>query len=101
VRPSSGAQALEVLAELTLRARLVALIATGQRMPEMTDIQMLGRARQQAPDAELLLVTAYADTDAAIQAINDVGPDHYLQKPWDPPTAVLRVWLPRQHGSAP
>ena len=89
VRASSGAQALEVLAELALRARPVALVATDQRMPDMTGIQMLMSAQQHTPDAKLLLLTAYADTDAAIQAINDVGLDYYLQKPWDPPTERL------------
>jgi thioredoxin reductase (NADPH) len=58
-------------------------------MPEMTGIQMLSQARQHAPDAKFLLLTAYADTDAAIQAINDVGLDYYLLKPWDPPTERL------------
>jgi thioredoxin reductase (NADPH) len=58
-------------------------------MPEMTGIQMLTAGRPHAPDAKLLLLTAYADTDAAIQAINDVGLDYYLLKPWDPPTERL------------
>ena len=89
VQATSGAKALDVLTELALRARPVALIATDQRMPEMTGIQMLTQGRQHAPDAKLLLLTAYADTDAAIQAINDVGLDYYLMKPWDPPTERL------------
>ena len=89
IRAESGPKALEVLTELALRARPVALIATDQRMPEMTGIQMLARASQHAPDAKLLLLTAYADTDAAIQAINDVGLDYYLLKPWDPPAERL------------
>jgi thioredoxin reductase (NADPH) len=89
MRASSGAQALEVLAELALRARPVALIASDQRMPEMTGIEMLTQARQHAPDAKMLLLTAYADTEAAIRAINDVGLDYYLQKPWDPPAERL------------
>ena len=89
IRAESGPKALEVLTELALRARPVALIATDQRMPEMTGIQMLARATQHAPDAKLLLLTAYADTDAAIQAINDVGLDYYLLKPWDPPAERL------------
>ena len=89
IKASSGRQALDVLAELALRARPVALIASDQRMPEMTGVQMLGKAKEHAPDAKLLLLTAYADTDAAIQAINDVGLDYYLQKPWDPPADKL------------
>ena len=89
VRASSGPQALEVLAELALRARPVALIASDQRMPEMTGVQMLEQAKQHALDAKLLLLTAYADTDVAIAAINSVGLDYYLQKPWDPPSERL------------
>ncbi|MGZ4610731.1 MAG: response regulator, partial [Actinomycetes bacterium] len=63
---TSGAEALAILAELALRDRPVALIATDQRMPEMTGIEMLGQARSHAPDAKFLLLTAYADTDVAI-----------------------------------
>ena len=89
VKASSGAQALAVLAELALRLRPVALIATDQRMPGMTGTEMLRQARQHAPDAKLLLLTAYADTDVAIKAINDIGLDYYLLKPWDPPAERL------------
>ena len=89
IQATSGARALAVLAELALRARPVALIATDQRMPEMTGIQLLTQAKPHAAEAKLLLLTAYADTDAAIQAINDVGLDYYLQKPWDPPSERL------------
>ena len=55
----------------------------------MSGVEMLTRAREHAPDAKFLLLTAYADTDAAIAAINDVGLDYYLQKPWDPPEERL------------
>lgn len=89
VRATSGAQALGVLAELALRGQPVALIATDQRMPEMTGIEMLEQARRHAPDAKFLLLTAYADTDVAIKAINDIGLDYYLLKPWDPPAERL------------
>jgi len=89
VQASSGAQALTALAELALRLRPVALIATDQRMPDMTGTEMLRQARQHAPDAKLLLLTAYADTDVAIRAINDIGLDYYLLKPWDPPAERL------------
>jgi thioredoxin reductase (NADPH) len=89
VKASSGAQALDVLKEHALRARPVALVATDQRMPAMTGIQMLTEARQVTRDAKFLLLTAYADTEAAIQAINDVGLDYYLLKPWDPPAERL------------
>ena len=63
----------------------VALIAADQRMPQMTGIEMLEQARTHAPEAKFLLLTAYADTDVAIKAINDIGLDYYLLKPWDPP----------------
>ena len=89
VAATSGAQALEVLAELTLRDRSVALVASDQRMPGMTGIEVLGEVRRQAPDAKLLLLTAYADTDVAIKAINDIGLDYYMLKPWDPPEEHL------------
>ncbi|WP_432476880.1 FAD-dependent oxidoreductase [Nocardioides sp. GXQ0305] len=89
VRTTSGPEALDVLSRLALRDQPVALIVTDQRMPQMTGVEMLGRARTSAPDAKLLLLTAYADTDAAITAINDIGLDHYLLKPWDPPEERL------------
>jgi thioredoxin reductase (NADPH) len=85
VRATSGPEALAVLARLALRDQPVALIAADQRMPQMTGIEMLEQARTHAPDAKYVLLTAYADTDAAIRAINDIGLDHYLLKPWDPP----------------
>jgi thioredoxin reductase (NADPH) len=89
VRATSGAEALRVLAELALRARRVALIASDQRMPAMTGIEFLDQARQHAAEAKLVLLTAYADTDVAIKAINDIGLDYYLLKPWDPPEERL------------
>ena len=89
VRASSGAEALTVLAEFALRDRPVALIASDQRMPEMTGVEFLDEARRLAPDAKLVLITAYADTDVAIRAINDIGLDYYLMKPWDPPEERL------------
>src|SRR6266540_633456 len=85
VRATSGAQALAVLTELALRDEPVALIAADQRMPQMTGVEMLEQARVHAPEAKFLLLTAYADTDVAIKAINDIGLDYYLLKPWDPP----------------
>ncbi len=85
VRASSGREALDVLTKLALRDEPVALIAADQRMPEMTGIEMLQQGRSQAPGAKMLLLTAYADTDVAIEAINDIGLDYYLLKPWDPP----------------
>jgi thioredoxin reductase (NADPH) len=89
VRAGSGSEALEVLAALALRDDPVAMIAADQRMPRMTGIEMLGQARVHAPDAKMLLLTAYADTEVAIQAINDIGLDYYLLKPWDPPDERL------------
>ena len=89
VRASSGPEALRVLTTLNLRDDPVALIAADQRMPEMTGIEMLRQARAYAPRAKLLLLTAYADTDVAINAINDIGLDYYLLKPWDPPEERL------------
>jgi thioredoxin reductase (NADPH) len=89
VRATSGAEALAVLTELGLRDQPVALIAADQRMPVMTGIEMLEQARSRAPGAKYLLLTAYADTDVAIKAINDIGLDYYLLKPWDPPEQRL------------
>jgi len=85
VRATSGAEALTVLSGFALRGRPVALIAADQRMPEMTGVEFLEQARRHAPEAKLVLLTAYADTDVAIRAINDIGLDYYLLKPWDPP----------------
>jgi len=89
VRTTSGREALDVLGRLALRDHPVALVAADQRMPGMTGIEMLQQARPQVPGAKLLLLTAYADTDAAISAINDIGLDYYLLKPWDPPEQRL------------
>ena len=89
VRANSGAEALAVLAELALRGRPVALIVSDQRMPGMTGIELLDQSRTHCPGAKLLLLTAYADTDVAIQAINEIGLDYYLLKPWDPPEERL------------
>jgi len=89
VRASSGAEALTVLGEFALRGRSVALIVSDQRMPEMTGVEFLERSRRYAPEAKLVLLTAYADTDVAITAINDIGLDYYLLKPWDPPDERL------------
>jgi thioredoxin reductase (NADPH) len=89
VRATSGAEALVLLTRLALRDQPVALIAADQRMPQMTGIELLEQARTHAPGAKLLLLTAYADTDVAITAINDIGLDYYLLKPWDPPSERL------------
>jgi len=89
VRAESGAEALEALRELTLRGEPVAAILADYRMPEMNGIEFLEQAMDVAPHARRALLTAYADTDAAIQAINVVDVDHYLLKPWDPPEEKL------------
>ena len=85
LRAGSGAEGLEALEQLTARGETVAAFVVDQRMPEMTGTQFLARAQVHYPDAKKALLTAYADTDAAIEAINDVALDHYLMKPWDPP----------------
>ena len=85
LRATSGPEALEILADLVLKDRPVAAVVSDQRMPGMTGIEVLKEVRQQAPDAKLVLLTAYADTDVAIRAINDIALDYYLMKPWDPP----------------
>jgi thioredoxin reductase (NADPH) len=89
VPSTSGAQALTILTKLALRNQPVALIVSDQRMPQMTGIEMLEKARDHAPGAKYLLLTAYADTDVAIKAINSIGLDYYLLKPWDPPQERL------------
>lgn len=89
IRSTSGSEALSVLARLALRAEPVALIAADQRMPQVSGIELLEQAREHAPGAKSLLLTAYADTDVAIKAINDIGLDYYMLKPWDPPDERL------------
>jgi CheY-like chemotaxis protein len=85
LRATSGLEALEVLADQLLKDRAVAAVVSDQRMPGMTGIELMQEVRQQSPDSKLLLLTAYADTDVAIRAINDIALDYYLMKPWDPP----------------
>ena len=89
IRATSGAEALRMIDDLALRDRPVALVVSDQRMPEMTGIEMLEQVRHRSPDTKLLLLTAYADTDVAIRAINDIGLDYYMFKPWDPPQERL------------
>lgn len=86
---TSGADALETLVELKSRDTPVALFLVDQRMPEMSGTDFLGRAMVLYPDARKVLLTAYADTDAAIASINTVGLDQYLMKPWEPPEQML------------
>jgi thioredoxin reductase (NADPH) len=89
IRTESGPQALETLRELKLRGDLVAVLLADHRMPEMSGLEFLEEAMDLFPHARRALLTAYADTDAAIQAINVVDLDHYLLKPWDPPEEKL------------
>jgi thioredoxin reductase (NADPH) len=89
VRAGSGEEALEVLRELTRRGEQVALLVADQRMPGLSGTDYLVRARQIVPTAKRVLLTAYADTEAAIHAINEVSLDYYLLKPWDPPEEQL------------
>lgn len=89
LRATSGAEALDALARLALRDAPVALIVADQRMPQLTGIEMMELARTHSPGAKNLLLTAYADTDVAIRAINEIGLDYYLLKPWDPPEERL------------
>ncbi|MDX6206864.1 MAG: thioredoxin reductase [Frankiales bacterium] len=89
VRAESGPDALDTLRELTVRGEQVALLLADHRMPGMTGVEFLEQAMDIAPRAKRVLLTAYADTDAAIRAINDIDLDRYLLKPWDPPEDKL------------
>ena len=89
VRAESGADALEALREIKLRGDPVAALLADYRMPDMNGIEFLEQAMDLFPRARRALLTAYADTEAAIAAINVVDVDHYLLKPWDPPEEKL------------
>ncbi len=107
LRAESGADALASLRELRLRGTPVAALLADHRMPGMTGVEFLEEAMDLFPGARRALLTAYADTEAAIAAINLVDVDHYLLKPWDPPEEklypvvddMIRAW--RTHGDAP
>ncbi|MGH3153696.1 MAG: FAD-dependent oxidoreductase [Streptosporangiaceae bacterium] len=109
VRAESAAAALDALRQMKLRGELVALILADYRMPEMNGIEFLEQAMDIYPGARRVLLTAYADTNAAIEAINVVDLDHYLLKPWDPPEeklypvvdALLDAWLTSDHRPVP
>ena len=85
VSAGSGTAALDLLRRLQRRNEPLALLLVDHRMPQMTGIEFLKHALQVYPDAKRVLLTAYADTDAAIQAINEIKLHHYLLKPWTPP----------------
>ncbi len=89
MRASSGAEGLELLRQVRARGEQVAMLVADQRMPGLSGTDYLVRARELVPDAKRVLLTAYADTEAAIQAINEVALDYYLLKPWDPPEEQL------------
>jgi thioredoxin reductase (NADPH) len=109
VRAESGPSALEALRQMKLRGDLVAVLLADYRMPEMNGIEFLERAMDIYPGARRVLLTAYADTGAAIDAINVVDLDHYLLKPWDPPEeklypvvdALLDAWMESDHRPVP
>lgn len=89
ISATSGGDALATVEELKRRNDPVALFIVDQRMPGMTGIEFLEAALRSYPDAKKILLTAYADTDAAIAAINSISLDHYLMKPWEPPEQML------------
>jgi thioredoxin reductase (NADPH) len=109
VRAESGASALDALRELKLRGDQVAVILADYRMPNMNGVEFLEQAMDLYPGARRVLLTAYADTSAAIDAINVVDLDHYLLKPWDPPEeklypvvdTLLDTWRASDHHVVP
>ncbi|HYK27071.1 MAG TPA: FAD-dependent oxidoreductase [Streptosporangiaceae bacterium] len=109
IRAESGPAALDALREMKLRGDQVAVILADYRMPDMSGIEFLENAMDVFPGARRALLTAYADTGAAIDAINVVDLDYYLLKPWDPPEeklypvvdALLDAWLSAEHKPVP
>jgi len=89
LRAASGQAALDTCAQLKERGDVVALIVSDQRMPGMAGVELLERVQEQYPQARRVLLTAYADTEAAIRAINTARIHYYLTKPWDPPEERL------------
>ncbi|RIJ78287.1 response regulator [Nakamurella silvestris] len=108
VRADSGQAALDALKEIKLRGEEVAILLADYRMPQMSGIEFLEQAMDLFPVARRVLLTAYADTGAAIEAINVIDLDHYLLKPWDPPEenfypvldAQLEAWHAVDHRAA-
>lgn len=89
LKAGSGREALEAARQLKQRGTPIALFLVDERMPEMTGTELLREVLKLYPDSKRVLLTAYADTQAAIAGINDVGLNHYLLKPWDPPDQRL------------
>ena len=109
VRAESASAGLDALRQMKLRGDLVAAILADYRMPELNGIEFLEQAMDIYPGARRVLLTAYADTGAAIDAINVVDLDHYLLKPWDPPEEklypvldeLLEAWQESDHRAVP
>jgi thioredoxin reductase (NADPH) len=109
VRAESSSAAMDALRQMKLRGDQVAVILADYRMPELNGIEFLEQAMDVYPGARRALLTAYADTGAAIDAINVVDLDHYLLKPWDPPEeklypvvdALLEAWETSEHQLVP
>jgi thioredoxin reductase (NADPH) len=107
MRSDSGEEALQAIKDVVLRGEQVAAILADYRMPRMNGVDFLEQAMDLVPQARRALLTAYADTNAAIQAINVVDVDHYLLKPWEPPEEkfypivdqLLEAW--RREGREP
>uniref|UniRef100_Q02BW9 Response regulator receiver modulated FAD-dependent pyridine nucleotide-disulphide oxidoreductase n=1 Tax=Solibacter usitatus (strain Ellin6076) TaxID=234267 RepID=Q02BW9_SOLUE len=105
VSASSGKAALDVVARLRTRNEAIALFLVDYRMPQMNGIEFLSQAIAQSPDAKRVLLTAYADTEAALRAINEIHLNHYLLKPWNPPDQnlfpvlddLLEDWMANYH----
>ena len=89
VAAPGGEEALELVRQLTVRGSAIGLLVVDQRMPRMTGIEFLVASLELQPDAKRVLLTAYADTEVAIRAINEVRLDQYILKPWDPPEEKL------------
>jgi thioredoxin reductase (NADPH) len=105
LKAGSAREALDAARQLKERGTPIALFLVDQRMPEMTGTKLLAEVKVLHPDSRKVLLTAYADTEAAIESINEIGLDHYLMKPWDPPEQklypvlddLLAEWQTRAH----
>ena len=105
LKAGSAREGLETARQLKQRGTPIALFLVDQRMPEMTGMDFLGKVKELHPESRKVLLTAYADTEVAIEGINAIGLDHYLMKPWDPPEQklypvlddLLSEWKNRAH----
>ena len=89
VKAGSGSEALEAVQEFKRRNDSIALFLADQRMPKMSGVKFLEKSLKLYPETKKVLLTAYADTEAAITSINAIDLDYYLMKPWDPPEELL------------